>query len=185
MSDLKISTLNACWRPIWPEVVEQQNVVEPINFEDIVSAANAVGGEGFADLDESDVNEFVDCNEALSESQLLQLANEMELEEETEINSYEIQGPNDETHEDEISQASLKSVIEIAERLKQFIRERDLNSERSANFSRDLTSILKPYITLQKITRGIENETDSNCSSSPVRFKRRYVNVIEDSDSDN
>ncbi|XP_050340763.1 tigger transposable element-derived protein 1-like [Bactrocera neohumeralis] len=49
---LKPSTLNSCWKNIWPECVKCKDPVIDNNAElaDIITMANAIGGDGFDDL---------------------------------------------------------------------------------------------------------------------------------------
>ncbi|OWR52859.1 putative Tigger transposable element-derived protein 2 [Danaus plexippus plexippus] len=74
--ELKSSTLNACWKNVWPEVVLQENLLDStsINIEPIVNIARSVGGEGFDDMNERDIYELINDAADLDEEELVQLA---------------------------------------------------------------------------------------------------------------
>lgn len=73
-NEVKPSTINACWRRIWPEVVEKENTVPPLHKEEeeIVLLAHQIGGEGFDDMGQQEINELLNSHEQeLSEEDLL------------------------------------------------------------------------------------------------------------------
>lgn len=65
VTDIPKSTLNACWKKIWPEIVGEKNVVLSPNFlfANIIDLAHAIGVEGFDDLDIPDIEELFEKNE--------------------------------------------------------------------------------------------------------------------------
>ncbi|XP_021711844.1 tigger transposable element-derived protein 1-like, partial [Aedes aegypti] len=59
LAAMQMSTLNACWKPLWPECVHhksQQNVDD----REIILLAHAVGGEGFNDMTVEEVGEMME-----------------------------------------------------------------------------------------------------------------------------
>nr|XP_022919244.1 tigger transposable element-derived protein 1-like [Onthophagus taurus] len=55
---LKPSTLNSCWKNLWPEAVEKDNLIDPDHNEvldTVVEVAKSVGGEGFDDMNVEDI----------------------------------------------------------------------------------------------------------------------------------
>jgi hypothetical protein len=60
--EIKKSTLNACWRAVWPEVVERNHVIPARNetFNNILNITETFG-KGFENLEFGDIDElFVD-----------------------------------------------------------------------------------------------------------------------------
>lgn len=74
VKDLTQSTLNACWRPLWPGIVEKESNVQPIDFNSVVEAANAL--DNTLNINQYDIEEFVECNDDLSEAEIMQLFEE-------------------------------------------------------------------------------------------------------------
>lgn len=56
---LRVSTLNACWKALWPECVKSGTSMTQASMEtsEIIALAHEIGGEGFEDLQIEDVNE--------------------------------------------------------------------------------------------------------------------------------
>lgn len=75
LSELRPSTLNACWKAIWPECVKSKNYVpENTNeYSSIITLAHAVGGEGFDDLAFDDIDELL-VEKVLSEDEIIEVA---------------------------------------------------------------------------------------------------------------
>ncbi|XP_055585228.1 tigger transposable element-derived protein 1-like [Uranotaenia lowii] len=57
--DIKPSTLNACWRSLWPECVQSTDVQQVNHTSEIIFLAHVIGGEGFDDMAEEDVCELL------------------------------------------------------------------------------------------------------------------------------
>ena len=75
LRNLKQSTLNGCWRPLWPECVINENPV-PLNtveYSNIIDLAYEVGGEGFDDLASGDIEELL-SDKALSNDEIIDFA---------------------------------------------------------------------------------------------------------------
>lgn len=61
LSELKESTLNACWRVLWPDCVKNCSSVSSnmVEYSSIIAIAQEVGGEGFDDLSSADIDELL------------------------------------------------------------------------------------------------------------------------------
>lgn len=61
---IKQSTVNGAWRTLWNEIVTDSESFLPVveEIENIVASAKRLGGEGFEDIDFSDVAELLDCH---------------------------------------------------------------------------------------------------------------------------
>ncbi|XP_058827231.1 tigger transposable element-derived protein 1-like [Topomyia yanbarensis] len=55
---LKKSTLNACWKPLWPDCVHSSLPANNMDSE-ILLLTHAVGGEGFKDFTTTDIEEMI------------------------------------------------------------------------------------------------------------------------------
>ncbi|XP_070593160.1 tigger transposable element-derived protein 1-like [Erythrolamprus reginae] len=65
LMDMKSQTMNACWRKLWPEVVNYHRGFAPEEIQDAavqnsVKLAQALGGEGFVDMTPEEVNGLLD-----------------------------------------------------------------------------------------------------------------------------
>ncbi|UYV84343.1 hypothetical protein LAZ67_X001898 [Cordylochernes scorpioides] len=73
IAEIKSQTLNACWKAAWPECVSKRNESNrtTIVTSDIISIAKEIGGEGFDDFGEHDIEELL-VDEALSDNDILE-----------------------------------------------------------------------------------------------------------------
>lgn len=57
LKELKITTLNRCWKKVWPEAVEKETLLESAENEvsDILELARTIGEEGFVDMNGDDI----------------------------------------------------------------------------------------------------------------------------------
>ena len=81
--ELKESTLNGCWKKLWPEAVKKSSTVTDLSkeLEKIVSIARNVGGDGFEDMETSDIEEVIYSNSSeLTEDDMEEILEEFESE---------------------------------------------------------------------------------------------------------
>ena len=78
MKELKISTLNACWKKILPGSVEIEHVFESIanQMASILELAISIGEVGFADKAIEDVQDL-SVEEDVGEADLVEMASEV------------------------------------------------------------------------------------------------------------
>ncbi|XP_017789938.1 PREDICTED: tigger transposable element-derived protein 1-like [Habropoda laboriosa] len=76
-TEIKQSTLNACWKKLWPDVVEGENSRLPLEHEysQITEMAHTMGGKGFEDFAEADIVELM-ADKELDEDDLVDMVNE-------------------------------------------------------------------------------------------------------------
>ena len=76
-SQIKNSTLNAWWKNLWPEIV-CENVPDSSSsvFANNIDLAHSIGGEGFSDLQQPDVEELF-VEEEILVADLVDLRNQM------------------------------------------------------------------------------------------------------------
>ena len=56
---MKQSTLNHCWKPLWPDCIRTPAVPDSHEDAEILLLAHAVGGEGFDDFSHNDIAELL------------------------------------------------------------------------------------------------------------------------------
>ncbi|UYV78810.1 hypothetical protein LAZ67_16002856 [Cordylochernes scorpioides] len=73
IAEIKSQTLNACWKAAWPECLSKRNESNrtTIVTSDIISIAKEIGGEGFDDFGEHDIEELL-VDEALNDDDILE-----------------------------------------------------------------------------------------------------------------
>ena len=59
ISEIKLSTLNACWKNPWPECVTNAVPTDSANYSEIINLAHAMDGEPFSDMTREDVDEIL------------------------------------------------------------------------------------------------------------------------------
>ena len=74
LTDLRPSTLNACWKAVWPKCVKSRDSVIPntTEFPNIITLAHTIGGEGFDDLSFVDIAEWL-VDKPLSEEEIIEV----------------------------------------------------------------------------------------------------------------
>ena len=68
---IKQTTLNSCWKKLWPNVVKNEHSISKLNDE------YSLGGEGFDDFTDDDIAELR-ADKELSEDDLVKLVCESE-----------------------------------------------------------------------------------------------------------
>ena len=157
IAELKESTINGCWRKLWPEVVKRANPVPDISEElrEIISLARNVGGEGFEDMSASDIEEVINdnCNDLLED----------DLEELLTNSSGESDNDSEcETLQDSRSKMTEKTVLkalQMADELANFLLENDHVVERTIKTKRELNDLMAPYRELQRSIQSSATQT--------------------------
>ncbi|UYV80085.1 FUBP1 [Cordylochernes scorpioides] len=129
IAEIKSQTLNACWKAAWPECVSKRNESNrtTILTTDIISIAKEIGGEGFDDFGEHDIEELL-VDEALNDDGILE-------------------SMVDTTKDFETVDSELEDVTPLDEKL---LREGLQLSERALKFQRDLKFCMSGYRKLYK-----------------------------------
>lgn len=169
---MKNSTLNACWRPLWPDCVRFSKGSRGVNDGEILLLAHAVGGQGFVDMTMKDVDELL-ADPVIDDEELYAcVADNNEKREEEEDN--------------EIDVAKLEEGLEIAERLAEYFMTHDPQTARAISFKKDLQYCVARYneayklLTKQPVEPSI---VDSSPSTSDDNVpKRKRCRIISDSE---
>lgn len=138
LSELKESTLNTCWKAIWPECVTHE---EPVprhsnEYADIVTLAHEVGGEGFDDLSFADIEEMI-VDKPLEDEEIIEVA----------CAPADLQEENDSDDDDKtpLTAGLIKEGFQLANALENHFLTHDHLSERAAQFKQELTSCMARY----------------------------------------
>ncbi|XP_055622445.1 tigger transposable element-derived protein 1-like [Toxorhynchites rutilus septentrionalis] len=166
---LKRSTLNACWKPLWPDCVHSSMPASNEEGE-ILLLAHAVGGEGFDDFSTADIAEML-REPFFEDEDLLDYVN----------NSANI----DHDEETEFTESKIKEGLQLGETLADFFVTNDPCIERAISFRNDQRHCLLRYTELVKYEKKTtENAQLNGEEPQPVDspLKRRRCGVIYDSD---
>ncbi|XP_054710962.1 tigger transposable element-derived protein 1-like [Uloborus diversus] len=150
---MKTQTTNASWKKLWRDVVHDYEGFAPeeIHYEAVrkaVQFAKELGGEGFSNMKEEDVNKLIDGHsQALSDADLEELA----------------KAASEEEDKDEEEPPCL--TFEVLNKMNMYAREmlklsemHDQNMMRSITFANHLASAMAPYTSLlQSKTKATNN----------------------------
>ncbi|XP_061391935.1 tigger transposable element-derived protein 1-like [Musca vetustissima] len=121
LSDLRPSTLNGCWRAIWPDCVKSKNPVEKNTNEylNIIALAHAV---------------------VLSEDEILHFASQ----------NADVIESSDSEEPEKLTENLIQEGLQLAKKLGHHFVKYDPNVERAAQFQRELNSCMACYKELYK-----------------------------------
>ena len=73
IQQLRTSTLNACWKSIWPECIKGETSIPQTTVlsSEIVYLAHKIGGEGFEDIQTEDIDELL-IDKLLGEDEIIE-----------------------------------------------------------------------------------------------------------------
>nr|XP_022910254.1 tigger transposable element-derived protein 1-like [Onthophagus taurus] len=137
LSELKPSTLNACWRSLWPECVKNKDHV-PSNMDqypNITALAHEIGGEGFADISSADIDELLE-DKALTDDEIISLA--LEIPDDKECSEIDEEIPT-------LTADVIKEGLQLAAKLCDHFQKHDPIEERSTKFQRDIKLLMGSY----------------------------------------
>jgi hypothetical protein len=139
MDATKPETVNACWRNLWSECVNDFKAFPTIDDEvrRIVQVPRQVECDGFVDILEEEIEELIECHrETLTNEELQELIRSSTDDEE------------DDNEQEEPATWNLHKLAEVfqAEKhLNDLISDYDPSMERSLKITRGITDVLKPY----------------------------------------
>ena len=151
------TTLNACWRKLWPEAVNTfEGFAEADEVRQIVALARKVGGDGFEDLDDSEVQELIASHSSeLTDEDLEELVRSDE----------EAGDDDDDDEEEEVGQRSKLSLATITDILVSIrnacdrIVDVDPFMERSLKVKRQIEEAMLPYREVQQDLQRQQKQT--------------------------
>lgn len=163
--EINESTMNACWYKLWPEVVHDFEGFPSIHGEvsRIVELARNVGGEGFEDLQEEEVEDLFKCHqEELTNVELAEVLQSSErdplIEEEDDI----------EPGQPQLTGKALREIFKLADQLKEKVMEIDPFMERSIIFKRSIDTVVAPYTEIYKDVKTKERQLQITAFLKPA-----------------
>ncbi|XP_021706484.1 tigger transposable element-derived protein 1-like [Aedes aegypti] len=171
---LKKSTLNGCWRPVWPECVSASCSSNDHQIDaQIMKLASAVG---IKDLSNEEIAEMMKESQLSDEELLEHLREQSQIERETAESEAE-----DDDVLSTITPDVLKKGIDIAEQLADFFIDHDPCVERAVMFRNELGACMRRYIELLRAT---EMNPASSSRNEPMSVQDLPGNVHMSSDDD-
>ncbi|XP_053145978.1 tigger transposable element-derived protein 1-like isoform X2 [Hemicordylus capensis] len=146
MDEIKASTLNACWRKLWKEAVKDPSAVPAVEEEvgRIVTSARRLGGEGFEDIQPTEVAELLESHsEELTEQDLealIKSSSDQEEEEDCRATAKLILG-------------KVNRFLKHASKLADEAVDMDPFIQGSLTFRQGLNELICPYAEVQKDLR--------------------------------
>lgn len=141
VDSVKPTTVNACWKPLWGEAVQDFKGFPTIETEvrNIIEIAQELGGEGLSDMQEDDVEELIESHrETLTDEDLEELVKSTEEEEQ------ETQDDENPTDLPIWTLEKFATVFSKVQELKDLILEYDPAIEDALRYSRGITAVLQP-----------------------------------------
>ena len=155
VTQIKPSTLNACWKNAWPECLQNGGAIQTSQLSNqIITLAQNIGGEGFDTFNENDIGELL-IDEPLNDDDVIAISLEpVENAESTQ---------NDDNPEIESRSLTAKIIQEgllLCDKLENHFLTYDPNSERAFKFQRELQRIMTGYRELRKeLTKGLSQKS--------------------------
>ncbi|GFX21861.1 tigger transposable element-derived protein 1 [Trichonephila clavipes] len=143
IAEIKSQTLNACWKAAWPECVSKGNESNrAIVTSEIISIAKEIGGEGFDDFGEHDIEELL-VDEALNDDDILESMVDI---------TKDLETVDSEPEEDvtPLDEKLLREGLQLSCKLANFFIQNDNDVERALKFQRDLKFCMSGYRELYK-----------------------------------
>lgn len=169
--EMKVSTLNGCWKNLWPEAVLSKKDTPPAEDEmtRIISVAKRIGGDGFVDMTIEDINELLD-DPLLNEEELIQLVDEPE------PLASGIENTDDDIAENmaNLTIDDLVYAIELSKKLCAIFNDKDNLLDRSNTFQKQVQQCMAPY---KDLLEGMKNAKAETMASSSEKVPTRPTDV--------
>ncbi|GFS38285.1 tigger transposable element-derived protein 1 [Nephila pilipes] len=145
-AEIKKSTLNACWKAVWPDVAERANppILLEQEYSQIIELAHSLGGEGFEDLSEADMIEIM-ADKEICEDDLIDMVNitsENESDNETVADGY--------AH-NPFTAKVVREGLEQGRKLVNYFQQNDPHLDRALRFQRNMNECLNEYEELYNV----------------------------------
>ncbi|XP_067120126.1 tigger transposable element-derived protein 1-like [Centruroides vittatus] len=177
LKEMRQSTLNASWKALLPKMISQENVVEPIQHEynNIVSLAHAIEGDGFTEITVDDILELVTENE-INEADLVTVTSE----------TLPIEDNSEDFFNEETKNFTLKGIgkcLNMAKQMESYFLENDPLPERAEIFKRNLQNCLSTY---QEFYKDLQSKSKQSLMTDFLKPKptRSAVELDDETSSD-
>jgi hypothetical protein len=146
VEEVKESTINACWRKLWPKVVSDRRISSMNDVEaEIVTIAKGIEDKGFENIEMTDIQELIGSH-----------ADQLTIEELEKLVTRSSENQNDPEDEvldvirPEFNNKSLNEIFTLSRQLSDKVFELDPNMEWSIKFKREPDHLLVPYKEIHK-----------------------------------
>ncbi|GFQ91990.1 tigger transposable element-derived protein 1 [Trichonephila clavata] len=168
-AEIKKSTLHACWKAVWPDVVESANPRIPLEqeYSQIIELAHSLGGEGCEDLSEADIIEIM-ADKEICEDELIDMVNitsENESDNETVADGY--------AH-NPFTAKVVREGLELGRKLVNYFQQNDPHLDRALRLQRNITESLNEYEEVYNILR--KNKSQSLITNFISMSRRNEIN---------
>ncbi|KFD53939.1 hypothetical protein M514_05206 [Trichuris suis] len=145
---MKKETLNACWKKLWPGSVHDYKGFSPDEIQHTavdkaVKLAKLLGGEGYDDITEEDVDTLTGAHsEPLTDADLeksTKSASEKDIETELKADAEE---------EKDLTLERLSMILRTARNVQMMVKSWDLHMTRAIKFNNSFDALLQPYENL-------------------------------------
>lgn len=142
-TEIRQSTLQGCWKKLWPAVCESSVSLETLEqqYSEIINLANSIGGEGFDDFSETDILQLM-ADEELDAGDLVDMVNQQ---------SQTVNDAEEENAERvDLTTKTITEGLEMGRKLANHFLKNDPNVERAVAFQRHITQGLAQYVEVYK-----------------------------------
>lgn len=155
IDEVKPSTINACWRKLWPEVVKKKSGEKNLDemgtsdLEEILEIAHSVESGGFPEIDRHDIEEMIKVhNQELTVDELEDLVRSQNAI--AEQSEDEDEDADDPEIKPGFSSKSIDEIFRMATQLADNVLETDPIMDRALRFKRGLQELMLPYKEVKK-----------------------------------
>ncbi|XP_023209677.1 tigger transposable element-derived protein 1-like [Centruroides sculpturatus] len=178
-AEIRPTTLNACWKKVWPACETSNTTIQTSILSDkIITLAHEIGKDGFNTFSHDDIDELL-VNDALSDNDIIDLTLNVIVG---------LEGDNDEGKKQTPLTAKLiGQKLELCSKLENHFLINDPNSERAFKLQQELQNCMSEYRELHK--KLVESSSQSLITDYIVRKERATQNenkktVSSDDESD-
>lgn len=169
LKEMKNETLNACWKKLWPECVHNNKGFSPEEIQqeavnNVVSLAKKLGGEGFEDITQDEVNNLIDAHsEPLTDEDLMELTKSAS-EEEKEATDRE-----QEEEEQGLTLERLYQIMRTAKELQEMIEAWDPYMVRALKVNNSIDGAIQTYKTILTTMKKQRQQLPITMFLTPIR----------------
>lgn len=186
--EIKQSTLHACWKAVWPNIVEGENHRMSLEqeYSQIIELGHTLGGEGFEDITEVDIAEIMEDQE-LHEDDLIEMVQKIGGSEN------DVESDVDECEPSAFTAKVVREGLAIGRKLGNYFQEYDTNVERALKFQRDINKLLsqyeevykdmtknKPQLLISDFFSEKSHGTTSRINTSPIERESNEIVLSSD-----
>ncbi|GFW70897.1 tigger transposable element-derived protein 1 [Trichonephila clavipes] len=132
-AQIRLRTLNACWKKIWPACVTDNTTPQTSTLSDeIINLAHEIGGDGFNTFSHDDIDELL-VDEALSDNDIIDLTLDLTVD-----GVVGLEGDDEEEKSTPLTGKLIQEGLQLCSKLENHFLINDPNSERASKLQREL-----------------------------------------------